>query len=116
MISIKLAQALKEAGYPQDETFLVKLEYPDGTAETLSRTHYLTHRQYEHTLYACPFEFKILDWLEKEHGLDIFTIELNLNPEEPYMVHIDTGFIYTGTGKSRQEAFENAVLKVLEAK
>ena len=62
-------------------------------------------------------EFEILDWLEKEKGKTDLELFIGLNGN--WICQFDGGGLNGdeyGEGKTPQEAFENAVLKVLEGK
>jgi hypothetical protein len=91
MISLKLAKALKEAGYAQED-------YSD---------HFLD----DGYIYACPDTLEILDFLEKEKGI----VNVQMNNYECLLMS-EYNQEYLGKGKTRQEAFTNAVLRVLEDK
>lgn len=103
MISLELAQLLKKHGMEQFQT---------------ERQTTFTEAMLEVSI------FEILDWLEKEKGINDFdiwktdggylcTIE-KYNPKNRFPNPM-TEKSYEAEGKSRQEAFENAVIKVLES-
>ena len=99
MISLKLAQALKAAGYPQEDDITQLYYFDDGTYIRL------------------PSEFEILDWLEKEKGIDQMILSRNVCIFQSWSVNkVCMELVAEAEGKSRSEAFESACLKILEDK
>ena len=106
MISLKLAKLLKEKGYRQVKVTDRKISNPNWSKETGTLPYY-----------SVPDLIDVLDWLEKEYGYTKLYLQRYANDYiQAELITALTNGVSFGGGKTRSEAIENAVLKVLEGK
>ena len=116
MISLELAKLLKEKGYPQTSR-ISWYKHKFGATTLLDDRIPDINTKYWKKTYAAPDLIDVLDWLEKEYGCTRLYLQRFTNDYiQAELITALTNGVSFGGGKTRLEAIENAVLKVLEGK